>query len=239
MGNFKKFLVKIAPIDFLNKWEGLPEEVYKTKIEQILKDFCSSVVYWQEITSNRTSEEIMEMIASSQESTESTDTEKAIYTKIEAYLKIFLQYKTYSYCLSIAPTTEIQADKHTRVLFSESIKRFQIIRFENQLGKKALLTRPYELDDIWEYELICDSVLQVKNTRGVAGAIVGGMLFGPVGSVAGAMTSGSKTKEKNKYAVRLSLNDMELASIEIPCQTREIAYRLVSTFAVFEKRIKQ
>ena len=75
----------------------------------------------------------------------------------------------------------------------------------------------------------------------VGPAIVGGLLFGGIGAVAGAMAVKQKDSAKTKedYAVRFMLNDIEMALIELHCESREIAYRVAATFELWEKQIKE
>jgi len=236
MKTFKEIYLEIIP-EYHKDVIGFTDEEYHRKIRQFLIDFQYYQNFGYLYSLNSVNEAILFLSKKPDDYTKNESAYMETRKEIIGSLYSWIRNKPSSYYLSIASSTEIKADKHTRVLFSEPLKKFQIITNEKKLGKMPILSRPYDLSDVWEYELICDSTIQVKNSRGIGNAIVGGILFGPIGAVAGAMISGSKTKEKNKYAVRLSLNDMELASIEIPCESREIASRLMSTFSVFENRV--
>lgn len=127
-----------------------------------------------------------------------------------------------------------------RVLLSIEDKRFQLVKKIDK-GRKSFLSKAYSIDDILGYDLSVDSVTIQSNGKNIGRMIVGGLLFGGAGAIAGALTGPKNTnsKAKDDYVVRLKLNDFELASVEIPCRDREMAYRLLATFELWESRINE
>lgn len=103
--------------------------------------------------------------------------------------------------------------RNGKVLINENLKTFKY--------KKTL----FSLDEIVEFQLVNNqSVLQ---TSGIGESIVGGMLFGGSGAIAGAMV-GKKQKIKDDYKIFIKTKNVRNAGIVISLKI-DNAYKLFET----------
>lgn len=88
-----------------------------------------------------------------------------------------------------------------------------------------------ELQDIVEFQLVNNQTIVDKS--GIGESIVGGMLFGGTGAIAGAMV-GKKQKVKDGYKVFIKTVDVKNAGIVIALKIDQ-AYRLFETLKLVTK----
>jgi hypothetical protein len=103
---------------------------------------------------------------------------------------------------------------------------------------RAYPDKIYDASVIKGYEIIVDDNVVERKSSNFGKIIAGGLLFGGLGAVAGAVDKGGKLKTSGKksYSVRLILDDMEQASLDIKCDSSENAYRLLHTLALLEEK---
>jgi hypothetical protein len=95
----------------------------------------------------------------------------------------------------------------------------------------------YTVDNIIDLQLI-ENTSKVKNNN--IGRIIGtGLLFGPIGALAGAIPN-NKQKEKTNYLVRFNLDDIKLSVVDLRCSDITTALRIISTLKLLkDKKIKE
>lgn len=116
------------------------------------------------------------------------------------------------------------------VMFSTLDLRFQIVKDSKK--RECFYSKVYKVSDIRDIEILNDESVTYKRSANIGKVIAGGLLFGGAGAIAGALSpsDGESVKKSSKYAVRILLNDFSLALVELPCDTREVAHRIVATF---------
>jgi hypothetical protein len=131
----------------------------------------------------------------------------------------------------------LSSNHKSKLVISESRLMFQVIKYPKNVFSQPFMSKPYSINNLLDVELLMDEGVIFKRSSNIGKAVVGGLLFGGVGVLAGALAPSNKETSKNKanYAVRLFLNDISMASIELPCESREIAHRILSTFELLEK----
>lgn len=92
----------------------------------------------------------------------------------------------------------------------------------------------YRVTNIKAVELIVDSIPVSTFKR----AVVGSLVFGGVGAVAGALSS-VKAKPKSKISVAIYLDIIDLSSVNIPCKNLADANRLISTISNLEDAVNE
>lgn len=92
----------------------------------------------------------------------------------------------------------------------------------------------YRVTNIKAVELIVDSIPVSTFKR----AVVGSLIFGGVGAVAGALSS-VKAKPKSKISVAIYLDNIDLSSVNIPCKNLTDANRLISTISNLEDAVNE
>ena len=80
-------------------------------------------------------------------------------------------------------------------------------------------------------ELLIDNVPASKFKR----AAVGTLVFGAVGTIAG-LVSGATARPKAKIHVAMQFDDLKVASYTTRCDNIGVAYRLINTLALMEKK---
>lgn len=127
----------------------------------------------------------------------------------------------------------------TFVLFNIDSRSFQFQTTKNFIAN-PFLSRDYTIDEIISFELYIEDQTEIKNDRSMVKTVAGGLLFGPIGAIAGSLSGGSSHKKKYKaeYVLKLHLEDIELTYVELKCKNRENAYRLLTTFKLWEEKIR-
>jgi len=115
-------------------------------------------------------------------------------------------------------------------------------------SERIFLENPIRVDDpriitinvvqILGYELIDNSTVIERKSSNFGKMIAGGLLFGGLGAVAGSMNSSQKKEYKTKsdFRVRLILDRLSNASVDLKCESSEKAYQLLYTLALLEER---
>lgn len=93
-------------------------------------------------------------------------------------------------------------------------------------------TPAFNINNIKSVELNIDSVPVSTFKR----AVVGSLLFGGVGAIAGALST-IKAKPKSKISITVYFDSIDLASIHIPCKEIADANRLMGTIANLESTL--
>ena len=100
----------------------------------------------------------------------------------------------------------IGEDANTGFAFDETLNRICLI---NGYGS-FIETRIMEYSDILSVELFEDGVSMTKTSRGsqLGGALLGGVVFGPLGAVIGGLSGSKKSEDKVKRLdLRMAVND--------------------------------
>jgi hypothetical protein len=91
----------------------------------------------------------------------------------------------------------------------------------------------YHVSKIIELSLI---ETEVSKTKGNFGKILAtGLLFGPVGAIAGSLGESQKKTSSTVYSVRFTLNDIKLAVVDLQCMNLETALRVVNTIKLLKE----
>lgn len=142
----------------------------------------------------------------------------------------------FDYLNTIQHETCINTNNKTKVFFCTEQGIFQFV--SNSFFNPKKFSKPYTLNDIVSLELLNDKIILSSNNSTFAKTLIGGLLFGGLGAIAGSLSKdSSNSKTKDKYSLMLRLNDIQLAAFEIKCKDRETAIKLVSTFELWEKAI--
>lgn len=155
----------------------------------------------------------------------------------EKVFKLLKRYRNRGYFDDINGDKKLTlANESSYIIFNIEYKRFQF-----QLKKSItsyLLYKDYHINDIKAYELMFDNEVYTSNQRGLIKTISGGLLFGGVGLIAGAIGENTKKTEKvvKEYYMKLYLDDFDLPYVEIPCKNRENAFLLLETFKMWEEK---
>ena len=92
----------------------------------------------------------------------------------------------------------------------------------------------FNMKEIVKYQLVKDE--QILFSSGIGEAIVGGILFGGTGAVAGAYL-GKKIKVKNKCILFIETNNILYAGITIPVD-EESGFKICKLFELYIKNLK-
>ena len=130
-------------------------------------------------------------------------------------------------------------DKHKNYLFiNESSKQFRINYGKNSFWKETFSTTDwYNVNKIIELSLIDNEVVKSKSNLGKI--IATGLLFGPIGAIAGSIGNSQKTTSKTFYSVRFTLNDIKLAVVDLHCNDIETALRVINTIKLLNAKNKK
>ncbi len=220
MDMYKKIFIDITHIS--DGIAGLSEDEYLKKIHQILDFHDISRVFL---------EYLVEDIKAQLCEPEKANIFENHYSSCANY--VFNEFKKCPEIINLlSPTFFLEPCKGFQVLFSDKTGEFQLKNnFPN--NHRPLISKKYTIEDVLEFELFIKHKSKLSNSRLTNNISKDGFLFTSLGNA-----PLQPIKTKNKYSVRLVLNDMNTASIEIPCDSSEEAYKLVSTFAVFEKKMK-
>jgi len=119
----------------------------------------------------------------------------------------------------------------------------QSIQFSLKRGffKKRKIYRDYKYKEIKSFELVANSIVEVKNEKKFGKTLAGGLLFGPIGAIAGSMATSTNERYKgnDEYVLKLTLDDFSLPYVEFKCKDRENAYLLYNTFIMWEEKIHE
>lgn len=99
-------------------------------------------------------------------------------------------------------------------------------------------SKKYKASDIRGYEVVNNNTIIERKSSNFGKMIAGGLLFGGAGVLAGALDSGGKIKSQSKddFRLRLLLNDMANASVELRCEDQELTFKLLHTLSLFEDK---
>jgi hypothetical protein len=101
---------------------------------------------------------------------------------------------------------------------------------------------PY-ISDWYSVNKIIDLALvetEISKTKGNLGKILAsGLLFGPIGAIAGSLGSSQRTTNKTIYSVRFTLNDIKLAVVDLHCNNLETALRVINTIKLLKADNKE
>jgi hypothetical protein len=134
---------------------------------------------------------------------------------------------------------ETDASKNNMILFNKKKKSFQLVygNLGNWFGGEIKFTKEYKLNAILDLSLIEVNSTVIKNSNNIGKIIASGLLFGPIGVLAGAIDKGGtqRSSSKNSYSLRFSLNDVDLAVVDLKCSSSEIAERVINTIKLIKK----
>lgn len=99
--------------------------------------------------------------------------------------------------------SSLEIDESQRLILIQSKKDLSIVKFSE------LMDVELSIDDI--------SITSLKTNSGLGGAVAGGLLFGGVGAIAGAITSRKTTSDTNQYIEKISLK-ISIMSFSKPFQ---------------------
>jgi hypothetical protein len=141
-------------------------------------------------------------------------------------------------------------DKYNNFLFlNESSKQFRINYGKTNLWKKFLSSGTFEktnyistsdwynVNKIIELSLIETEIS--RNKSNLAKILATGLLFGPIGAIAGSIGNSQKTTSKTLYSVRFTLNDIKLAVVDLHCNDIETALRVINTIKLLNAKNKK
>jgi hypothetical protein len=131
-------------------------------------------------------------------------------------------------------------DKYNNSLaINENTKKF---RLQHGLGSnwsilvldwQPYMTEWYDVNRIIDLSLIEN---EVSKTKGNFGKILAsGLLFGPVGAIAGSLGESHKKTTSTIYSVRFTLNDIRLAVVDLQCKNIETALRVINTIKLLKE----
>ena len=140
---------------------------------------------------------------------------------------------------------ELSKRPTAKLIVSSSERKFQVVQ-ENKYSNV------FTAQDVLEYEIRIDNEIVInsktKSKRGVGKSIVGGMLFGGAGMIAGAISENSKLetsqsqKEIHHYTLVLRVNDILKPSFVIELSSLQTAEEVVATLAIicqFENKLEE
>ena len=107
-----------------------------------------------------------------------------------------------------------QEGEQVQLIFDPDQHKMFYVKVTKELSQ--IVNKPFE--DIIACEVIIDGEIVTKTSRGsqLMGAAVGGVLFGGVGAVVGALTGQKKNSEDIKQIiVKIVLNDLKIPNIKI------------------------
>ena len=99
------------------------------------------------------------------------------------------------------------------------------------IGEYPSSHRSILFSQIKGFEFLVDSNKVYGNK--ITSAVVGGLFFGVVGAITGAIITDSKVK--HKHTIYLTTNSLENPSFEIVCKDRNTAIEILSTFEILEE----
>lgn len=101
-------------------------------------------------------------------------------------------------------------------------------------------TKEYNLTDMTEFSFNRNDEVLYKSSMSAIPMVAGGMLFGGLGALAGALikNNNQEIKVKEKYTLYIGTNDISNAGMVLECN-KESMYQLAKTFELLEKEIKQ
>jgi hypothetical protein len=112
-----------------------------------------------------------------------------------------------------------------------------------QIRKNKRYSRIFNKSEILDYEIRVDNEVLItsksQTNRGFGKAIVGGVLFGGVGAIAGAMAGNSNTnasqsqKEIHHYTFLLKINDISTPSFVVELSSLQMAEEVATALAIF------
>jgi hypothetical protein len=159
--------------------------------------------------------------------------QNALESKLTANTKGFY-FKAIESDLSII-TDE---SKNNIILFDKKNKKFQLVygSYGNWFGGEIKFSKEYKLNEILDLSLIEINSTVIKNSNNIVKIIASGLLFGPIGVLAGAIDKGGtqRSMTKNSYGLRFSLNDVDLAVVDLKCSSSEIAERVINTIKLIK-----
>ena len=122
----------------------------------------------------------------------------------------------------------------------EFIISFEKYEFQIRQGKKY--SKIYSGKDILSYEILRDNKVVISShsysKKGVGKAVAGGLLFGGVGMVAGALAANTKTytqstqQEISLYKLVLRINDITNPSFILKVDSLKIAEEIFATLSI-------
>jgi hypothetical protein len=159
--------------------------------------------------------------------------QNALESKLTANTKGFY-FKAIESDLSII-TDE---SKNNIILFDKKNKKFQLVygSYGNWFGGEIKFSKEYKLNEILDLSLIEINSTVIKKSNNIVKIIASGLLFGPIGVLAGAIDKGGaqRSMTKNSYGLRFSLNDVDLAVVDLKCSSSEIAERVINTIKLIK-----
>jgi hypothetical protein len=135
------------------------------------------------------------------------------------------------------------------LLVKESSKEFKInygkYNFWKHLSTVGLFEKPnfnstsdwYSVNKIIELSLIETEI--TKNKSNLGKILATGLLFGPVGAIAGSLGNNQKSNSKTLYSVRFTLNDIKLSVVDLHCNDIETALRVINTVKLLKYNNKK
>ncbi|MDD3478374.1 MAG: zinc ribbon domain-containing protein [Candidatus Izemoplasmatales bacterium] len=118
------------------------------------------------------------------------------------------------------------------------------ISFNTKNGKWSFLQQNeqygvFELDDLLNIEILTNHEITQKSSSAIPSAILGGVLFGRIGAVAGSLANRKKStiSEDNHYQIVLTINSVLKSSAILDCDNSDAAYRVITTFQMLKNNL--
>jgi hypothetical protein len=123
------------------------------------------------------------------------------------------------------------------IIINKKKKKFQLIY--GNYGKwngKLFFSNVYNISKILDLTLIQNDKTITKTSNNIGKIIASGLLFGPIGAIVGAIDKGGTSKIFNQksFVLRFNLNDIDLAVVDLNCETSEIAERVINTIKLIK-----
>ena len=123
-------------------------------------------------------------------------------------------------------------DNHFNIIFSDHLKRFQIIYKKYNSEKKTYYwwsSKYYLIDEILGFEVRDGSKTILEDTR-VRNALMGNLIFGKIGAAIGASLS------SNNIKMLIKLNDLDNPIHEIEFNSSKSLHELMTVFQIYETK---
>lgn len=144
----------------------------------------------------------------------------------------------YFYSIETDLSILTESKKNNLILFNKKKKTFQLVygSYGEWFGGNLYFSKEYGIESILDISLVESNSSLVKNSNNLVKILASGLLFGPIGALAGALDKGGKqvSNQKSSYSLRFSLNDVDLAVVDLKCSSTEVAERVINTIKLIK-----
>lgn len=125
-------------------------------------------------------------------------------------------------------------------LFNSKTNKFAIeVEKSANLNSDICNFGPFEIGDLLEIQVIQDNNVVYENKSSVVPMIAGGMLFGPMGAVAGSIISNKKENIKKLTTLILKINEILLPSLYIETYDKDVVFKFINTIEFLKSKAKK